>query len=325
MRGTLLSLGHLIESGYSPFFSHNIIKLLSPSHLITTEYKNRTWTVSRIEKSNHPFPSIRSLSLSLSPLPFVSLPFHYHCALGHVSDNVVKKYLKHHVPSFNIKSWTPFICKACKISKSIRRREYFPDSIPKTKPLDLLVTNVLGLLTADCHGNRYLIPIRDQVSTFIFVHAFKNRSEVPKLILSTLQYLKNRVGSSPIYIRSNNTKEHHTKALNDFLEAAGTKPIFTSPYTPEQNGEAKRVNHTLGNMARAMLKYAWLPDDFWSFAYQHACFLHNQLLNARTSDKTPTDLLYNIPPVDIPLHPFGSIGLAHIPKEKRLKLDDQAE
>jgi transposase InsO family protein len=51
---------------------------------------------------------------------------------------------------------------------------------------------------------------------------------------------------------------------------------FTTPYTPEQNGVAERLNRTLTTKIRAMLAEAGLPQWLWGEAAYTACYLHNR-------------------------------------------------
>jgi hypothetical protein len=99
-----------------------------------------------------------------------------------------------------------------------------------------------------------------------------------------------------------------------------------TPYLPEQNGEAERVNRTLGDMARTMLHLSELPSYWWSYAYSNASHLHNRIPNSKTGDKTPLKLLFKVKPKPETLFPFGAKGILHVPKERcSLKLEERGE
>ncbi|MBW0517292.1 hypothetical protein O181_057007 [Austropuccinia psidii MF-1] len=103
----------------------------------------------------------------------------------------------------------------------------------------------------------------------------------------------------------------------------GTQQLFTSPYTPEQNGEAEKLNRTLGDSERTMLRASGLPTTFCSYAYKGAAYIHNRSPNSRTGDQTPLGLWCRRQPQPFRIYPFGAKAVVHIPLEKCGKLDDR--
>jgi len=71
-------------------------------------------------------------------------------------------------------------------------------------------------------------------------------------------------------IRIDNAKE-----LKKIGELLGVITETTTPYTPEQNGVAERLNRTLITKARSMLAAAELPKKLWGEAVYTACYLRN--------------------------------------------------
>jgi hypothetical protein len=92
--------------------------------------------------------------------------------------------------------------------------------------------------------------------------------------MTWVKHLKNLCGKTPSYLCCDNAGEFVNK-LKDRLAEEGTVLAPISPYHPEQNGEAERVNRTLGNMARTMLHDAAMPKYYWSYAYLTAAYIHN--------------------------------------------------
>jgi hypothetical protein len=338
MTGTILSLGQLIDLGFSPSFSPNKdIILRSPICTIAAKYNtpDRTWYISSIYPTTQYTPVYNPPVTSFNPLQQLESYFpnpsqqvldsyYWHCRLGHVSDDVVKSFLKAFVPKFDIKSWSPFFCKSCKIAKSERRRHSLPETIPRDHPLDLFVTDVLGPLEPDPFGNQYLLTARNHASTYSFVYPMKNQGEVSDLIIQLIKRLVTQFGKPPKFIQSNNAKEYTSHKLLEFSKPVGIQLIFSSPYTPKQNGEAERLNRTLGGMARTMLLHSKMPQNMWPYAYRCACWISNRLPNSRTKSFTPLKLWLGRDPIPQQLHPFGSKAAIHIPKEIRKKLDDRA-
>ncbi|GKB62597.1 zinc finger, CCHC-type containing protein, partial [Tanacetum coccineum] len=62
-----------------------------------------------------------------------------------------------------------------------------------------------------------------------------------------------------------------------------------SPYTPQQNGIAKRKNRTLMDMVNSMMSHSGLSSGYWGEALLTACYILNRVPSKR-SIKTPYEL-----------------------------------
>jgi hypothetical protein len=110
---------------------------------------------------------------------------------------------------------------------------------------------------------------------------------------------------------------------NNFTSYYTTEDIqmqHTVPYTPQQNGVAKRKNRTLKEMANCMIQSKGLSLKYWAEEINCANYIVN---------RTPTKALKNIrleedwtkiKPDVSHFHVFGSITWAYIPDEKRKSL-----
>ena len=59
--------------------------------------------------------------------------------------------------------------------------------------------------------------------------------------------------------------------------------------TPQQNGIAKRRNHTLLDMVRCMLVNSSLPEFLWGETLKTATYISNQV-SSKSVPKTPYEL-----------------------------------
>ncbi|MBW0461356.1 hypothetical protein O181_001071 [Austropuccinia psidii MF-1] len=157
--GTILSVGRLCRAGFFPLFSGLMLSLVVQNHLITTTFHNDCWwmNVKVRERTIESAAETSSLPLiEMNPLSFPTtskLSFReWHVILRHASDKVVRSFLKQHVPSFEQKSWKPFYCEVCAKSKSTHQLARAPVDIPKDKPLDLQVSDIMGLFNQDPQG-----------------------------------------------------------------------------------------------------------------------------------------------------------------------------
>ncbi|MBW0461441.1 hypothetical protein O181_001156 [Austropuccinia psidii MF-1] len=139
--------------------------------------------------------------------------------LGHPSDKVVRSLLKQHVPSFELKTWQSFYCE----------------------------------------GFRYLLTIRDNVSTFSIVYPLKSRSDAPAEVLDAITHLSVQLGASPKVLRTDNTREFTSGSFTTALTKLGIGFYPSLPYSPQENGKAERLNRTLGDMERAMTTKSGVP------------------------------------------------------------------
>ena len=78
-----------------------------------------------------------------------------------------------------------------------------------------------------------------------------------------------------------------SKEFEEFCKKCGIAQQKTTPYTPQQNGVAERMNKTLMERARSMLSGAGLGQEFWAEAVDTACYLVNRSPSSALEDKTP--------------------------------------
>lgn len=64
--------------------------------------------------------------------------------------------------------------------------------------------------------------------------------------------------------------------MKNFFKAKGIIHESSSPYTPEQNGNAEREIKTIVESARTMLIESGLPETFWTEAMNTAVYTLNR-------------------------------------------------
>ncbi len=112
------------------------------------------------------------------------------------------------------------------------------------------------------------------------------------------------------------------------MEQRGIKHELSVPEAKQQNGVAERMNRTLLERARAMLRASRLPKSFWAEAIATACFVRNRCPSRSLSSDlsvTPHELYFDKKPTVRHLHVFGCVCFAHIPGNQRRKLDSKAQ
>ncbi|MBW0462596.1 hypothetical protein O181_002311 [Austropuccinia psidii MF-1] len=208
----------------------------------------------------------------------------------------------------------PFFCKQCAKSKGALRCPDLGKSIIKyDKVLDLVVSDVVGPITAEDTTMRYFVTLRDHKSTFVLSRPMVSRSDVVLTLKQWLEFFKTNKGSYPKFLQTDNAKEYVPTALTNFCSERGIKEVPVIAYTPTNNDEAERLHRTIGEASRTMLHSSSLPEKFWPYAYQVATYLHNRLPNKRTKDSTLLEEMFNVQPSASTLYQFGTKAIIQIP------------
>eukprot|EP00253_Pinus_taeda_P035023 PITA_35023 len=87
--------------------------------------------------------------------------------------------------------------------------------------------------------------------------------------------------------RTNNGGKFCSKEFEEFYKKSGISRHKTTPYTPQQNGVAERMNKTLMERVRSMLSGAGLGHEFWADSVETAYYLVNRSTSSALEDKTP--------------------------------------
>ncbi|GJX99853.1 retrovirus-related pol polyprotein from transposon TNT 1-94 [Tanacetum coccineum] len=120
-------------------------------------------------------------------------------------------------------------------------------------------------------------------------------------------------------------EEEMSIKVENLNEVKGISQNFSSPYTPEQNGVAKRRNITLIEAARTMLNSANLPKQFWGEAVNTTCYTQNRSIIVKRHGKTAYDMFRGRSPNIIHFHVFGCLVSIHNHKDHQGKFDEKAD
>ena len=74
---------------------------------------------------------------------------------------------------------------------------------------------------------------------------------------------------------TNNGGQFCGNEFEDFCKKCGITRKKTTPYTPQQNGVAERMNRMLMEKVRNMLSSAGIGQEFWVEAVETTCYLVN--------------------------------------------------
>jgi len=91
-------------------------------------------------------------------------------------------------------------------------------------------------------------------------------------------------------LRTDNGGEYVDGDFLTFCKHEGITRQFTVPHTPQQNGVTERMNRTLLDRTRSMLRTAGVAKSIWAEAVKTACYVINQSPSTAIGLKTPMEI-----------------------------------
>ena len=198
-----------------------------------------------------------------------------------------------------------------------------PSSGETTAPLDLLHIDVCGPLrvsescvAAGGSGMQYFLTVLDDYSGCSMVRLLKHKGDAAGMLRDIVKRWENMLGRSVKTVHSDRGLEFCNKELSEWCARKGIVHQLTCPHTPEQNGKAERLNRTLLDKVRAMLREAQLGNEWWGEAVLTANYLRNRSPAAGKA-LTPINLFTNNEPDISHLRVWGCDAYVLIPRGQR--------
>ena len=164
----------------------------------------------------------------------------------------------------------------------------------------------------------------DDCSRKTWVYFLKEKSEAFKFFTEFKAMVENESGYRIQRLRSDNGGEFISNEFKDFCKKNGIRRQLTTPYTPQQNGVVERKNRTVMEMARCIRNSKNLAEEFWAEAVNTAVYLLNRSPTKAVYGITPEEAWTGVKPNIDHLRIFGCVAYAHVPDEKRSKLEDKS-
>ncbi|CAI7771911.1 unnamed protein product, partial [Closterium sp. NIES-53] len=152
------------------------------------------------------------------------------------------------------------------------------------------------------------------------------KSDAARVIIEEwLPMVERESGKRVKAIRRDRGGEFLGAEFRSWLKQHGIKQQLTTAYTPQSNGVAERANRTIIEGGRTILVDSGLPLRFWPLAICHATVIKNRVLtHVGGQHWVPMEKWSGKKPLVDMLRVFGRMGLVHVPKEKRDKLQAAA-
>ncbi|CAJ2657083.1 unnamed protein product [Trifolium pratense] len=283
----LLSVGQLIEKGFSVSIKNEYFELYDPANMLVLRSplaKNRTF---KTVINNATVECMKAVSEDKQN-------WLWHLRFGHLNfkylNQLASKEMVAGLPKIQMQDK---ICEGCLAGK--QTRNIFKKSLP------LRSANVLEVVHSDSKDEAFDV--------------FKRFKAL----------VENQCSKRIKILRTDGGGEYTSRRFESFCEENGIEHEVTAPYTPQHNGLAERRNRTILDMARCIVKHRNLPKSFWGEAVSTAVYVLNRCPTKKLKDKVPEEVWSGKKPSVSHFRVFGALCYKHVPEAKRKKLDDRSE
>ena len=218
-------------------------------------------------------------------------------------------------------------CEGCVDGKMQRKPFKTVTHQQSKRKLELIHSDVCGPLQVESiGGSRYFVTFIDDFSRCVSVFFIKHKTEVFEKFKLFETMVTKECGELIMKLRTDNGDEYMSKEFQSYLTSKGIERQLTVPHSPQQNGVAEWLNHTLMESARTMLSHSNLPNKFWAEAVATAAYLRNRSTTSANEEQlTPFGKWYGHKPNISHLKVFGCAAYCHVPAIERRKLDKKAQ
>jgi hypothetical protein len=257
----LLSVSQLYEMGYNCLFTNKgaaVFRISDGSFAFKDVLSGKLYLVDFVPEE---------VELDKCLIAKKNMGWLWHHRLAHVGMRNLHKLQRdsHILGLTNIVFEKDRPCGACQAGKQVGAPHHTKNIMTTTRPLEMLHMNLFGPITyISIGGKKYGPVIIDDYSRFIWVFFLHDKSETQEVLKKFLKRAQNEIDAKVKKIRSDNDSKFKNTQVEDYLDQEGIKHEFLAPYTPQQNGVAKRKNITLIESARAMLDEYKTSDRFWA-------------------------------------------------------------
>jgi hypothetical protein len=171
----------------------------------------------------------------------------------------------------------------------------------------------------------YYVSFIDDFSRNTWIYFLRNKSEVFDKFKEFKVLVEIQTKKIIKVLRTDNGGKFCGNEFEELCKKCDIARQKTTPYTPQHNGVAERMNRTLMEKSRCMLSGIGLGQELWAEAVGIACYLVNRSPSSEMDDETPQQIWNGKKPSLTHLKVFGCDAYVHVPKENRSKLDKNVE
>ena len=173
------------------------------------------------------------------------------------------------------------------------------------------------------HSNNHILLLICAASRFAFAHFLKDRKDMPEHINRTLHHIRQKKGHVLQHFRNDNAKEYLSSTMKSIYSRHHVTHHLRTPHQPQENSIAERINRTIMESARALLRTARLDERYWEDAARDTLFKYN-LLHHDSINTSPYNKWHGTQPRMTRIYTFGQLGSIPIYAPKK-KLESRAD
>ncbi|CAI7886517.1 unnamed protein product [Closterium sp. NIES-53] len=194
-------------------------------------------------------------------------------------------------------------------------------------PVELVHVDLVGPMKVKGDGRAlYSMNMVDDYTRLTWSFPLAKKSDVARVIIEEWLPMVERGSDKRVKaIRSDRGGDFLGAEFRSWLKRHGIKQQLITTYTPQSKGVAERANRTIIEGGRTILVDSGLPLQFWPLAIRHATVINNRVLtHVEGQHWVPMEKWSGKKPLVDMLRVFGCMGLVHVPKERRDKLQAAA-
>jgi transposase InsO family protein len=206
-------------------------------------------------------------------------------------------------------------CDICLQMKAVRLKFDKSERPKASGKLDVVHTDICGpMRIPSVGGARYFITFLDDCTRKTDIFLMKDKSQAYEKFVEYKARVERETGRKIKALRSDNGGEFCNARMDLYLAEHGIKRELTTVYTPQQNGASERLNRTLIEKARCLLKESCMPERFWGEAVLTANIIRNHLSTKTGDGHVPIELWTGRRPSVRFFRTFGCRAYVRIPR-----------
>ena len=307
---TLVSIDKIDAARYTALFYKSQLRIFSSMKesklLVQVEMGNGLYQVEH-EKD---------IEFAMAVVPEVVTIEKLHHMMGHTALEAAKALIKKGlVEGFKLDESSKMsnTCNSCEYGKAHRKPISKERKAPRAANIgDEIHSDVWGSSPIQMIGGReYYLTYTDDHLRYSKLYLQRLKSETFRAYKRYEAYLLRQKGVHIKKLHTNRGGEYLSNDFSNHLADMGTVRNLTIHDTPEHNGVAERLNHTLLEKVQAMLHSSGLLKFLWGEAINHAVYLKNQTGTKALEGKTPYEVFYSVKPNLKGLPEFGAQVWVH--------------
>ncbi|CAI7891037.1 unnamed protein product [Closterium sp. NIES-53] len=165
-------------------------------------------------------------------------------------------------------------------------------SAPAYAPLEKVYSDILYNREPGQGAYSYTITFIDAATRYVWHLNLPSKDMAFEAFIAWLPVAERESGVKLKSFQSDRGGEYTSLRFKQFLAERGIMRLISLPYAHQQQGVMKRMNQTLQNAMRKLLRGMRLPNHQWPEAMDHAVMLHNLLSSSSLPNNASPHLLW---------------------------------